>query len=138
MREIKFRGKRVDNGEWVYGMLDCIYKEDSVTTISYLDKEDYYCEDKVIPETTGQFTGLVDKNGKEIYEGDIIKGFTAYGEYDDLGIITYDNAKFNVGINGHEYYDYVCGFIAKVIDDEKNNTDSPHRHRSCWLWRQKY
>ena len=43
MREIKFRGKREDSGEWVYGMLDCIYKEDGVTTISYVDNECYYC-----------------------------------------------------------------------------------------------
>lgn len=73
MREIKFRGKRVDNGEWVYGMLDCIYKDDGVTTISYLDNEGYYCEDKVDYETVGQFIGVLDKNSREMYEDDVMQ-----------------------------------------------------------------
>lgn len=91
MREILFRGKRQDNGEWVEGcyckyphqfsgfLKDCIFTSwydaklvssvESGTCIAY----------PVDPETVGQYTGSIDENRTKIFEGDIVQAFTRYG-----------------------------------------------------------
>ena len=113
-----YRGKRKDNGEWVEGSLLTKYDVDAgcvsvyyiVQTFDFAISVDYdtnLLDDEiieVIPETVGEYMGLTDKNGKKIFEGDIVKGY-----WDTIVQVVYD--------------DCYLGFRAKEKDGMHNCID---------------
>lgn len=136
MRDILFRGKRVDNGKWVEGYyteLPC----GSLGATIFSNDDELVCEDtesyitkvftkqhtnysnsnplqviesekyEVIPETVGQFTGLCDKNGRKIFEGDIVESPNG-----TQGFIEWQNAE--------------CAFLVDIGDDWQTMDDCPY------------
>lgn len=119
MRDILYRGKRIDNGEWVEGLpFGCIYGGFSDGAISSIRQTvtkygDIY---EVVPETVGQYTGLKDKNGKRIFEGDIVQwedeNFNNY-----TSVVEWCGEKWNYPAFDLAKHDYECNGLQYVHED---------------------
>lgn len=125
MRKILFRGKRIDTGEWVYGAY-MAHDYDGHTIFNQNPEDGTLQEFEVIPETVGQYTGLDDKNNKNIFEGDILR--------DDESIIIVNsllNGGFSMAystmvgkwVNYGDLLDYLEVYKREVIDNVHDNPE---------------
>lgn len=130
MREILFRVKRLDNGEWVYGNF-CMDALEQTRGLCGLDGfiRRYNTDTKrmemyeVDRETVGQYTGLVDKNGRRIFEGDIVKSI----ETKETGVVQFfpEHSAFMVWckFSNEVGFLYECTSIAEVIGNIHDNPE---------------
>lgn len=137
LREILFRGKRVDNGEWVEGYL--VYNHSRKKYYILTDAAAFPIE--VIPETVGQYIGYTDINETKIFEDDILKGFRYPFKSEDeynyyaiiewfknssaFGIYTHKNPKANVMGISEGNTDYLGDFDKEIWEVIGNIHDNP-------------
>ena len=117
-REIKFRGKRLANDEWCYGSL-LVWANGECTILEKSDSSNAMWKREVDPDTVGQFTGLHDRNGNEIYEGDIIR------EDKDptiMEIVFRDGIFFASIGNTHGENPYMNCALRVILDRRKTHT----------------
>ncbi|MCZ2855537.1 YopX family protein [uncultured Duncaniella sp.] len=125
-RQILFRGKRLDNGEWIYGDLQ-LGDGDHIPMIGVVrggHDPDYY---QVEEATVGQFTGLRDKDSRPIYEGDIVEAYDLDEELAFMGAVRYALPDAAFGIDkgtGASLEPFEGNMTYKVVGNFHDNIES--------------
>ena len=136
-RDIVFRGKRVDNGQWVEGFYSNLYNEEKCEEQSIITYQNFYAADmsypypsvntveaEVDPETVGQFTGMTDKNGTKIFEGDIVK--EQYKSHEIIYNVYWDEDYFAFRVKSKDYSYYLDELVpsnSEVIGNIHDNKE---------------
>lgn len=122
MREIKFRGKRLDNGEWLYGSLLVSHFKDDKKERYFITQfsGNYTFEHEVDPATVGQYTGKCDRQHHKVYEDDIVRD-----ELGSIGAVIFMEGMFAVDFGeGIELQELNTG-ILEVCETIGNCFDNP-------------
>ena len=134
MREILFCGKRIDNGEWVEGSLLKVSLNGKTAHLIFGDDFIFINKDVkalnhalVDPAAVGQYTGLTDKNGKKIFEGDIVKGIFLFGKQ-ILSVVKFSEGSFGLAWqrgNVEEFSPFtgMCNVKYEVIGNIHDNPE---------------
>lgn len=123
-REIKFRGKRVDNGQWEYVDMDySFFMDESGCPPNFFQY-------KIVPDTVGQYTGLKDKNGKAIYESDVVwqDHHTSY-RFGGRGVVVYSEDEGGFIVEGdwkkNQHHENLTCDVAGCVTVTGNIFDNP-------------
>lgn len=127
MREYLFRG-RDKNVRWHYGLpMHGVYEKTTTQIQSFEVEPDEFYVHEVDPETVGQFTGLTDKNGRKIFEGDIINFSNPRPFKDFVAEVAFDDGCFYL-VNKSRYFRdylkcYTCNHVGEVIGNRWDNPE---------------